>query len=910
MVKKMKKKFFKQAKGAVSLFLIVIMLPFTEIASVLISAQRYNSSIALLDEIMNSSMLSTLGEYDGYVRDRFGLFSVNQKDELQNMFDSFFKDNIDGLTGNSFSDSLKATVTGSLALNDDNILKAHIREYTKFNAPVKMINDLFDISSLISNFEKSFNLQHVLDLANSGVDLCDGALEFGESYEKLIDLSDALQGLNSTYNSTYTEFSNAIGELYNVRDDIATLESSNSQISSELSSIYSELNELNDKLSKAQNDSEKKQIKEQIEKKEKEKEEKEKEQSDNQKETQKLQSKVQPLINTFNTKRDAYANSHIELANKLSEYKTEVKNALNKIESVINSTADVVTNTAKSISKASKDDASNKKDELSKELAAYENGKEKDDRYYELVFEIGDCNQTISDYDVTKGFADGLNSSVSEANSRVTEAKQNFDETVIQNKINELNKQEQTVRGLKANDVKNKQNGSSYHTTVDVVMNREQLENLYLYFEDATSDVSLSISDMWTAVKEFLSSIFKVKLVYDPALCANLDAEFFKNNYGITIDNPASNPLAALIQALGTLFKGLGEITTIATLNFKKAWQGLKDIFNGIKGVVTSIADIVTQIIANIRMYINEPSSLLLDYYFTQTLPCRTDYKSGKNMTGNSFSSIEYVDYSLSGLNVLPIISDIATLFTFALPAKEATDKMFCGAELEYLISGNSSEVANQSTVFFMLFVIRILFNLQAWTHAAELQALAAGPHYPIVFIIFLILESLIDCVLLVNDEKVSLMKSTPHLSSVGMTTLIPTLFEIVRQDGDSEASLRTKFGKIFNNDDKEGLATYKPPKQTSGEEYVENLMKLSYKEYLMFLMMLFSNHAAELKLFKNLIQVETLAYNTANQKGDFNISKAYTQITCEASGSATPLLSTMFSDTIFKFSRTQCRGY
>ena len=77
-----------------------------------------------------------------------------------------------------------------------------------------------------------------------------------------------------------------------------------------------------------------------------------------------------------------------------------------------------------------------------------------------------------------------------------------------------------------------------------------------------------------------------------------------------------------------------------------------------------------------------------------------------------------------------------------------------------------------------------------------------------------------------------------------------------------------------------------------------------------MAIMLLFSNNTNELMLFKNLIQMETQANNVKYSKGDFYLNKAYTQINCTVKGSATPLLATAFSDSIFKFTRHQCRGY
>ena len=914
----MKRKFFKCTKGAISLFLILLLLPFTQIATILVSAQRYNSSVAILDEVMDSSSLSTLSDYDGYVRDRFGLFSISQKSSLKDNYESYFKYNCDGVLKNSFNDDLKIDVTGGLSLNDNDILLSQIKEYNKLNAPIKMVHDGLDLSELIKKFEDKFNLSNILDMTNAGIDICDGALDFRESYEKLKKLSDRLSTLKNDYNTKFNEFSSAIGDIYDVRDEISKLEKTETALNSELTSLNNQLDSLNKDLEKEKDSKKKDTIQTQIDEINEKIEKKEKEIKDNQKENNDKKSKIQPLINAFNTKKTAYANSHDELISKLSTYKSEMKTALSKIESMVSSTGEFITSAGKTIS--AEKDAQAKKDnkEIDEKLKEYDSGKEKDEKYYELVFQKSDNDSISAEYKMTKGMNDGLNEANSEIAKLTKEAKEAFDEESIQNTIDKLTNQKNTVNGLSVDDVKNKKNGDDYYTEINVVLNKEQLQKLYLYFEDMSNDIGISLSDIWESIKSFLESIFKVKLVYDPALCSKIDSSYFMDKFGITIDNPATNPVAALIQAISEFITGLADFATgAATFDFVKAWNGIKGLFNGFKNIVTSLINVVTQLVSNVATYISEPSQMLLPYYFTQTLPCRTDYKTGKNMTGNKYSKIEYANYGDSGVNGLPAIESIVSLFNLVFGEKEANDKMFCGAELEYLISGKSSEIENQSSVFGMLYIIRLLLDIPGWGKATELQAIAAGPHYGIVLAIYLLLEPFLDCVLLVNGEKVDLIKTTPYLSAAGMTEFIPQIIKIVPTDGTSKANLRNKFSRIFvkageSQDDfnysydKEGVTNGNKTESS----YLKDLLKLNYKEYLMLLMLLFSNHNAELNLFKNLIQMETSAYNTKNLKGDFDLKKAYTQINCTVSGSASPLLATAFSDSIFKFSRQQCRGY
>lgn len=922
----MKRRFVKCAKGAVSLFLIVLLLPFTQIATILVSAQRYNSSIGLLDEVIDSSSLSTLSDYEGYIRERFGLFGVAQKTELSTNFNSYFDYNRSGLLEKAFSDKLAVNVTGDLPLNDDDILLAQIKEYNKLNAPINMLNDGLDLSELIKKFEKKFDLSSILDMANSGVDICNGALDFNESYEKLLKLSEKLDKLKSTYQDKYSEFNKAIGDIYEKRDEIAKLESKDNTLSDELTALKQKLESLNKEIEDNKDNNDKlKEIQKNIEELNKQIKDKEKEISDNKSENSKKNSEIKSLINTFNTKRDDYANSHTELISKLGEYKKEMKSALDNINALVKSTGDFITSTEKSVSDVSASNAEKNNESIDEELKKYDKDDvDIDSRYYELVLQRSDNDDTIAKNNINEGIVDGFKSANTEISELCTEAEQAFDEKAIQGTIDTLTAQKSTVSSLTAESVKNKKDGSEYYTEINVVLNREQLKRLYDYFDGLSDKIGADLSDMWEGIKSFLESIFKVKLVYDPALCSKIDTNYFANQFGIKIDNPATNPVASFIQSVGNFVTGFVDLATgLASFNFVKAWNGIKKVFTSLYNLIKSLIEIPVQIVSNVVQYIKDPSKMLLPYYFTKTLPCRTDYKTGSNMTGASFSKIEYANYGDSGVNGLPVIESVVSLFNLVTGEKEANDKMFCGAELEYLLAGSESEIANQSTVFGMLYVIRLLLDIPGWSKAAELQALASGPHYGIIFAIYLLLEPFLDCVLLVNGSPVSILKDVPYLSVAGMTEFIPKIVSVVPTDSTSKAKMKDKFARIWKGTgeamddaeysyDKETVVSEKDntDKKNPLAKYGKDLLKLNYKEYLMLLMLLFSNHNSELKLFKNIIQMETQAYNTKNLKGDFDLRKSYTQINCTVTGSATPLLATAFSESIFKFKRQQCRGY
>lgn len=901
----MKRKFFKCARGAVSLLLVVLLLPFTEIATILISAQRYNSSIGVLDEVMDSSILSTLGNYDTYVRERFGLFTVSQKKDIKDTFDSFFNYNKNGIMGNAFNNGLTSSVSGALPLSDNDILKLQIKEYNKLNAPLKMINDGLDLNKLIEKFEKGFNLSDLLNAANAGADICDSGIDFINSQEKLKRLSNKISELKKAYNDAYDRFNQSINDIYNARDQLNQIENKNSTLNSDLDKLFKELESLQEDLENADSKEEKQKIADQIEDLNEKIKDKQKEVNDNNKEKDDVTSQSASLIFAFNSSKTAYINTHGELISKLDAYKKEFKTALEKLQSVAKSTGEFASSAVKACTdteyKKAKDD--NKK--IAEKLKKYDDAKvEKDSTYSDLIKKKEDNDQKILKYDIVKGSSEGVNGSSSELSRLVEETEESFNEEEIQRVINGLTEQQLKLNSLEYKYAASHSNGSEYHIGINVVLSSKQLDDLRSFYDKEADKMTVSISDIWEAVKAFFESILKLKLVYDPALCSKIDSQYFMSEFGLQIEHPASNPLITVISDIVT------NIATVASVS-SDLGEKLKALFNLLKCVadfVVAFGKTIVQFFSNFAYYIKNPSDTLLPYYYTQTLPCRTDFRTGKNMTGDPYSKIEYANYGDDGVTGLPIIQDFASLFNLALDGdKKANDKMFCGAELEYLIAGSNNEIKNQAVVFGMLYILRMICDWPNWSKAFELQALAIGPHYAIIHIMYVLLEPFIDCVLLVNGGKVSLLKDFPYLSSTGMVKLIPELVKIVSSDSNV---LQTKFEKIFKvkDADKDALAKQNIAAEKTG--YLKDLFSLSYKEYLMLLMLAFSNHSSELDALKNLIQMETLAYNTKFSNGSFDISKAYTQITCEVFGSAKPVLATAFSDSIFKFSRTQTRGY
>lgn len=83
-MRKWKQKWIKGTRGAISLLLALLLLPFYSLAAVLVEAGRYQSAVRALDGALGSSAFSVLANYDSYLKERFGLLALSQDGDLTN----------------------------------------------------------------------------------------------------------------------------------------------------------------------------------------------------------------------------------------------------------------------------------------------------------------------------------------------------------------------------------------------------------------------------------------------------------------------------------------------------------------------------------------------------------------------------------------------------------------------------------------------------------------------------------------------------------------------------------------------------------------------------------------------------------------------------------------------------------
>ena len=211
-------------KGSISLFLAIIVTPLLGLTCLMVESIRYQDVIEEINEISDTSALSTLANYDKFLKARFGFLAISQDSEVNEIYDNYFAKNSQ-LISNDFT--LASTdVTGEYSLAEIKIMKQQILEYSEFCSAFEIaynglgVADLFnqlmqalkidDLTKYSSGLSSSANLAK--DIANIIKDIKDVITMTGKdgSYTKALndykdsyksfdeDLQDYIKALNAS----------------------------------------------------------------------------------------------------------------------------------------------------------------------------------------------------------------------------------------------------------------------------------------------------------------------------------------------------------------------------------------------------------------------------------------------------------------------------------------------------------------------------------------------------------------------------------------------------------------------------------------------------------------------------------------------------------------------------------------
>lgn len=944
-------------KGAISLFMAVLMTPFLSIALLLVETGRYNSAVSLLDEAMGVSAVSTLANYDQYLKDRWGLLAFNQEHDLEDMYTSYLEVNTDTITTIDLSNT---TASGIYPLSDTEVLKSQIMEYSKLNAPTKLgtelaatLNDVFQFTEKIKSSIKA--IEDVSSLLGSGAEVLDGAITLTESSEKMAESARKLDGLKTEYENKYVAFESEVNTLIGYLQEKASIEAQLRQKRDELNRLHQELSELLNEEATTPTETtdpsetteptettapteatEPPEESEEVKAKRAEIDRVEQEISDLNNSLTLVNRNISSGITAAKTAQTEYATVLTTIADELQNFRelaSAAQEAMQNVQQNILSAAGTLTQIISDL-EANRTKLKEKEEDLEqfkKELETWEKeGHSLDDPSYiagleykiALEEEVEALQRENAELERQAALYETANKGLGEMHDGMSTSFEDYSDATIGAVIESFRAlctkvQQLNVDGLTASSPLITRPEYRYLEVAGYI-NADEIDAYLKKQEDELKSGSLSaLLDGLVAV---YNSIMGLSVFFEDKLDAYIDLSYYEEEFGgLPGGTDNSGEALGLVTSLGSL---IGSAVT-----FQSHLMQLKllDLLTDAKKIVTdaikfveSLISFTYTILTNIAELVTGLDRWYLGTYCSYNLACREDFDNATGeisittMNGTRVGEDSFPK-AATRINV-PVFGELYKLIETITTAmnKTGSDRTFSGAEVEYILFGSTSEVANQLYTFAVIYLLRVLLCIPSISANAEVQAMAAAATlgYPVVMALYYFLEPLVQTVLLANGKPQDLISKTVYLSPSGLPSLLKELVAFCDFTTKQEEELRDKMIGAFSKS--QGDYDYqKKLFEYEGVSLDTSSLSLSYRDYCLFWMLLTVSKDAMLNRLSNLIQMETLYYY--EQQGasyTFDLKQCPTFIHAQTDVSVVQIMPTLISSDLFSIQREQFRGY
>lgn len=872
-------KYINGIRGSISLFLMVLMTPFLSIAMMLVETGRFNSAVSVMDEAMGVSATSTLADYDDYLHDRWGLLGMSQDGDIPKNYRTYLDENI-GVMGNSLNlQTVKAE--GMYPLADLKILEKQILEFQKLNAPTKLAQNFLNITDLVKVFESLGPVEMIASLLGKAAD---GAAATSTLIDSASDLkSDAakLEKAKTPYQEKYDAFVQAVDDLKAALKEERPDEEEDKKAAEDYDANIADLQKKATDAQKAYSECVS-------------------EVKDTMSDFKSKMGKCGESLNSINHVKTGLVTEATNYAVKQQEKDKEVKKTQDAIDAM---------------KKEGKDE------EDSEYAALLEKQKQSNDELAEMKTEQSIVNATMKGLNATsdswtkstKGYSDEKLGKVIEGFENIRTKTDAFDVSAVTAETDSID-------------------DATYHNmTIDGYVKADEIDDYLAEQNDELEKANLKA--FAKGLKSFFDALIKMTIFYNPDYAAYVDTNYYEETFGgLPGGNAADGGIRDVINSFSATMDSYNTFTT--TLNLAKKFKALYDTLKNVVKTINAIIQFVIDIGINLARLITEYDHMYCSTYMAFNLPCRTD-SSFKCMTGYSLSLPEWKDKNEWGLNTLNAV--VQTLQN----AQKGTgpDKTFSGAELEYILYGSNSEVANQVYTFFALYLIRFLLDVGTVSTDVGVQALAGASTlgYPFVLGAILLLEPFAETVLLANGAKIKFIGETVYLTPEGFPKLIGQILTFVHPTEAEQKDMETGFIECFGAGDEGYQETYAAKKaeaeSKSQEEkketeekkkegiaaefdskwnnYQDGFLKFDYREYCFFVLLLTVKREQQIARLANLIQMETLShYSKQGAPYVFDLRKSYTFLHAEADVKVNQMLPALIDSKKFQIKREQYRGY
>lgn len=846
--KRRKYKYINGAKGAISILLCLLLTPFTSIALGLVEYHRYQSVIQIADEILELLGVSTLSGYDTYVHDRFGLLAVDQQADINGDAQAYAQ-----TAAESFGKQIdleNVNIKGELTLADVKVLKQQVVDFSELTVPAAILMDDFKIQELIDSLNVLDKFQSVMNTVSQVAEVTEKLTTAVNSGKALVS---ALQTLGTYISNAKTYANNLATSLKNLCEKLHT-----------------------DGLSLPANATD---------------------------------EQLTAIYETFTTNYENYeaeilavVNNAKNLKNTLSSLKSQATtayNAADKFAKDVQAAAD--TQEPKGSSAATEQAAQKSEDALSGVLDALEEAAE--DAVETLKSDVVDAINTAVDTVIENGLKSlGIYDLINRYSQIVSG-------DYFQVPLSGVAKQDvQTILAL----IPGAWNGDTGpllqqfknmlvpNITFDASTLKQIIQNALDEALESMKDSAL------TEVVELLNKMVKaLKALFDLDVFYEADMNAFVS----VATSSGSNPYQSFLEGVGNMFgavtdfgKSVGDwdllgMLSAATTLLRSVWNTMNAILNVVKSTVFNVGNILSELVSGNFGSLYE--RLLIAGYMRHNLPSRvwageenTSYDKGSDtissklsLGGTGLTGFSYDDIARPDTVVGQVVSgnNDATKTAFEKLAQTLNnirrgagqDKMFKGAELEYIRSGTNSEIANQVIVFFDLYFLRLLLNVPTIFMDTEVTGLAASATIAswLVYLIYMLVEPFLDVLLLVNGGKVDIVKTKCFMTAGGITQYGDEILKLVTENEQLRAEIQSAVSDM-ESVTKDGLN-----KEGSSDGGKSDATKVGYESLLLVLLVIYVDEDVMIERLSHIIELEATEY----YKDSFAMDKTYATISISA---------------------------
>lgn len=828
---------------------------------------------------------------------------------------------------------------GEFPLADRNVLYAEIEEYSKYSVPAQFVEDTFSIDGIIKTIDNWIPGSDYFALIGTFGTAADSIVTLSEDIDLLAAAADREADANKTYSDAYNDFEKAVSdyvdlndkkntELQNLQNTVNSEQSSVDSYASQQASYNQEIddlyNQLNDTiLTEEERSSINSQISDLEGKRDSARQNKESHQQalngastkyteaetsyNNQLEAQKT---------TVTQKKEAYSSA-------IADYSSKVNDALNKLDNVIKakegvvSAADGVVNEAIStgVDQAQKDNSDRIK-QLEKDKDDTDDEETKNNLENEkkdLVDENRNIGNIKTVYDACR---DGYSEAMDAGKDAFSDARKELYKAVKE----ALDNLKTKVDAYSTDSITVKISKSDYYYTVAGLLTSDEVNEA----GDAIGK-DIAKESIWGVIKgvfAFITALFKISLIYNPELNAVIDKGYYdnvgglpsekdrsayplcegeagedgeksdaelsqeyKDLYGsfvtednnIELDYDLLDKFESIVKNISTIRSAVSDITKIYKL--LEIGKNLQKIWTAAEAIITDLKDICSYIKKALQPE-NIGKKLLLAGYIGYMTSDRTTV-DGKALTGTSFNERgQESDMAETVINI-DGFSALINLITKAIGG--GSDKCFVGAEKEYILYGTKSEIVNQGISFAVIYMIRLVCDIIPVFTDVEVDSIAAACTIgaPVVYLVYIIVEPLVDTVIMVNGGDIDLVKNYCFLTPSHIGQMI-SKFTKISLSSDELTEAKTNLVSCF--DTPEYAEKYAELSDAYSKKAEDKYFTIDYSKTLLILMAVMESPKRLLDRMSDIIDMEANenianSLSEAPEKPVFDLDYSFTSL-------------------------------